>query len=76
MDRPDAHRVFAAAVHVLRHAACPACGRAHHPDTGHWRCAWCADRARALDLYRQWKTRCRPAREKAPALRGTDVRAA
>jgi len=63
MDKPDPRQVFAAAAHMLSYAACPECGCAH--DEGGWNapCAWCADRALALNLYRQWKMRYRQAQD-------------
>ena len=57
MRNHDSSRVFAAAVYVLGHTPCPQCGCVHAKHGWNEDCAWCADRARALDLYRKWKTR-------------------
>lgn len=57
MHSPYPSQVFAAAVYLLGNAPCPECGGTHGKTGWNVHCAWCAERAVALDLYRKWKAR-------------------
>ncbi|MDA3913281.1 hypothetical protein [Oleiagrimonas sp.] len=67
--------MFAAAVAMLSQATCPEFGCTH--DEGGWgaSCAWCANRALALDLYEQWRTHDQQANGEALARRAHRIMA-